>query len=138
MYGNGRPGATARGAHSREAYVVVGQGGAQAPFKALRQPLAKRERALADQGDRLRRRAPVLARHLDTGIDLVVQPGDADHVELVQVGRVDGAELHPLQQRQLLVLGQLEHALVEVEPRKLAVQVQRRVLQVDLAVGRAR
>ena len=62
------------------------------------------------------RRAPVLQRLLDAGVDLVVQARDADHEELVEVGRVDRAELHPLQQRDGRVLGELEHALVELEP----------------------
>src|SRR5207244_634143 len=53
------------------------------------------------------------------------QAGDAHHVELIQVGRVDRAELDPLEQRHALVLGQLQHAVVEVQPRELAVQIQR-------------
>ena len=35
--------------------------------------------------------APVLERRLDARVDLVVQAGDADHEELVEVVRVDGA-----------------------------------------------
>ena len=51
------------------------------------------------------------------------QPGHPDHEELVQVGREDGEEAHPLEQRDRFVLGQLEHALVESEPALLPVQV---------------
>jgi hypothetical protein len=79
---------------------------------------------LPDRVDRLARRAPVLQRRLDPGVDLVVQARDADHEELVEVGGDDRAELHALEQRDALVLGQLEHALVELEPRQLAVEVQ--------------
>ena len=49
--------------------------------------------------DRLARRAPVLQRRLDPRVDLVVQPGDADHEELVEVRGRDRAELHALEQR---------------------------------------
>ena len=71
---------------------------------------------VADLLDRLARRAPVLQRLLDARVDLVVQARDADHEELVEVGRVDGAELHPLQQRDRRVLGEFEHTLVELQP----------------------
>ena len=88
------------------------------------------QHALADQRDRLRGDAPVGAGVLDARVDLVAQTGDAHHVVLVEVRRVDRAELHALEQRNPLVLGQLQHALVEVQPGQLAVQVQRRVVQV--------
>ncbi len=53
---------------------------------------------------------------------LLVQPGHPDHEELVQVARVDGAELQPLQQRHRGVLGQLEHPIIEGQPRQLPVE----------------
>src|SRR3712207_8029033 len=52
-----------------------------------------------------------------------LQAGDADHVELVEVAGEDRQELHPLQQGEGVVLRQLEHAGVEVQPRQLAVDV---------------
>ena len=51
-----------------------------------------------------------------------LEPGDAHHVELVEVAGEDRQELHPLQQRQRLVLGQLQHPGVEVQPGQLPVQ----------------
>src|SRR5262249_18050708 len=45
----------------------------------------------------------------------------ADLEELVQVGRRDGAELGPLEQRDAALAGQLQHPVVEVEPAQLAV-----------------
>ena len=63
---------------------------------------------------------------VDAGFDLIVDAGDADHEELVEVGDEDRQELQPLDQRHRLVLGELEHAIVEVEPRQLAVEVQLR------------
>ncbi len=70
------------------------------------------------------------AARVDPGIDLVVDAGDADHEELVEVGDEDRQELEPLDQRQRLVLGQLENPVVEVQPRELAVDVERRVAQI--------
>ncbi len=109
---------------------MVGERRAQLAFEAVGQASAELEHALADQRDRLRRRAPVLAGVLHAGVDLVAQAGDAHHVELVEVRRVDRAELDALEQRHALVLGELQHAVVEVEPRELAVDVQRGLLQV--------
>ena len=75
-------------------------------------------------------RQPVGTAGVDPRVELVVDAGDADHEELVQVGDEDRQELQPLDQRQRLVLGELEHAVVEVEPRELAVGVQRAVREV--------
>ena len=108
---------------------MLGQGGTQPAFEAADQAPSQLLRALADQGDRLRGRAPVLAGVLDARVDLVVQAGDAHHVVLVEVGRVDRAELDPLEQRRGLVLGELQDAVVEVQPGELAVDVQRGIVQ---------
>ena len=69
----------------------------------------------------LARRQPVGRRHLQAHVGAALQPGDAHHVELVEVAGEDGEELHPLQQRLPAVLGQREHPLVEGEPGQLAV-----------------
>jgi hypothetical protein len=45
-----------------------------------------------------------------------------DHEELVEVAGEDRQVAHPLEQRQRLVLGQLEHPLVEPQPRQLPVE----------------
>ncbi len=70
---------------------------------------------------------------VDPRVDLVVHARDADHEELVEVRAVDREELEPLHQGQLVALGELEHAVVEVEPRKLAIDVQARVAQLRMA-----
>ena len=82
---------------------------------------------LGDPAQRLGWGEAVRAAGVDPGVDLVVHAGDADHEELVEVGDEDGEELHPLHQRQRLVAGELEDAVVELEPGQLAVDVQRRV-----------
>ena len=74
-----------------------------------------------DLGKLLRRRPPVGRHRGEAGLRLADQSGDADRVELVQVGRADRDEAHAFQQRMARVLGLLDHAVVEVEPGKLAV-----------------
>ncbi len=86
----------------------------------------------ADLVQRLRGPAPVLQRLVDPGLDLVVQAGDADHEELVEVRGRDRAELEPLEQRHRVVLGELEHARVELQPGELAVEEQRGRVEVEL------
>ena len=61
-------------------------------------------------------------------LELVVQPRDPDHEELVQVGEVDGQELEPLEQRPARVARLVEHPLVEGQPGHLAVEVERGLL----------
>src|SRR5215218_11418455 len=59
--------------------------------------------------------------------DLLLQPCDPDHEELVEVGLGYRDEPHPLQQRVPLVAGLFENPVVEPQPRELPVYVQRRV-----------
>ena len=78
---------------------------------------------LGDAGEDLGRGQAVGTAGVDSRVDLVVHAGHADHEELVEVRDEDGQELHPLHQRQRLVLGELQYAVVEVEPGELAVEV---------------
>ena len=97
----------------------------------LRRPSSSRTRAWIDV-DLFARAEAVGAAGVDPGLELVEQPGDPDHEELVEVRGVDRAEADPLEQRHLRVLGQLQHPLVEVEPGELAVEVERWI--VDQAI----
>ena len=56
----------------------------------------------------------------------LLQPGDADFKKLVEIGAGNAQEFQPLQQRDVLVLAQLQHAPVEFQQRQLAVQEQLR------------
>ena len=78
--------------------------------------------ARLEGGQRLGRREPVGRPDGEPGSLLVHQAGDAHHEELVEVGGEDRAELHPLEQRLLLLGCQVEHARVELDPRELAVE----------------
>ena len=87
--------------HADDADPVVGQRGSQLPFEAVGQPPPELEHALANQARSSPRGCQaVLAGRLHAGVDLLAQPRHAHHVELVEVGRVDRAELDALEQRQ--------------------------------------
>ena len=57
----------------------------------------------------------------DAGLGLADEAGDADGVELIEVGGGDGDEAQPLQQGVAGVFRLLQHAVVEIEPGQLAV-----------------
>ena len=67
-------------------------------------------------------RQPVLARRFDAGKHLAAQARHADHVELVEVRGGDRQEAQALEQRMALVLGFLQHPLIELEPGQLAIE----------------
>jgi hypothetical protein len=73
-------------------------------------------------GEHIERCATHVRRHGDAGGDAALEARDAHHEELVEVAREDREEVGALEQRQRVVLGELEHALVEREPRQLAVE----------------
>ncbi len=62
--------------------------------------------------------------------DLLLQAGDTDLEEFVEVAGKDQQELQPLQRRVGLVQRLLQHADVELQLRQLAVNVQAAVIQV--------
>jgi hypothetical protein len=62
-------------------------------------------------------------RHRNTCGDPAFQPGDPDHVELVEIGGEDRQEPCAFQQRHPeAVLRQVEDAVVEGEPRQLTIK----------------
>ena len=85
------------------------------PAEQLAGPLANRDELLD-------RRAAVRGQLADAGVGLLVELGDAHLVELVEVRREDREELHPLEERERLVLGELQDAGVEIQPRQVAVE----------------
>ncbi len=86
----------------------------------------------------LRRRQPVLARGGDPLLDLRLQAGDPDHVELVPVGPGDREKPKPLEQRVIRIGRLLENAAVEGQPRELAIDERRLALTVHAVRPRAR
>ncbi len=87
-------------------------------------------RALVDRfelfgnGERIGRHGP--------GAELLqlLEAGDPDLEELVEVARRDGQELQPLEQRDALVQRLREHPLVELQQGQLTVDVEVRCLEV--------
>ena len=67
------------------------------------------------------------------GVDLLLERSDADHEILVEVGAVDRDELQTLQKRVALVDRFFEDAIVELQPRKFAAVVQRRIVRAGSA-----
>ncbi len=80
--------------------------------------------------------------HGDPGGQSPLQSGHADHEELIEVAGEDGEELRPVQRREIRVLRQLQHALVELQPGQLPVVVamvgQRIAVVVPLGGGTGR
>jgi hypothetical protein len=143
MYGKGWPGSTASGVRTgkisswkRLAQLQV----ALRPFVVAddadpRRPAGSRSwrirlRVSASSGSsvpgcvELLGRAHAVGRGMRAaGRDLLLQAGDADLEELVEVAGEDRQEADALEQRVALVHRLVQHALVEVEPRQLAVDV---------------
>ena len=65
------------------------------------------------------------------GAGLADQPGDADGVELIQVGGADGDEAQPLQQRVAGVFRLGDDAEIEIEPGEFPVDEAGGVVQLD-------
>jgi hypothetical protein len=78
---------------------------------------------------------PVRTQRGDTGAALLDQSPDADLEELVEVATRDGKELRTFEERAGGVLGEFEHARVEVEPAEVAIDVSMAVAQVDRMVA---
>src|SRR6187401_3281638 len=88
-----------------------------------------RPRALSHERHLLRWRQARKVWPVFAVLDVTHQPGDAHHEELVEVRGDDGRKLDPLEERHRVVAGFLEHAIVEREPRQLAIEEQRRILE---------
>ncbi|BCB87532.1 hypothetical protein Psuf_048450 [Phytohabitans suffuscus] len=90
--------------------------------EAARVPGDQLARLLRDQLQLGAQRDLVAAAHRQAGLEAALQPGDPDHVELVEVAREDRQELGPLQQRRVRVFGEGEHPGVEVQPGQFPVE----------------
>src|SRR5580704_4060156 len=58
-----------------------------------------------------------------------------DLEEFVEVRAGDAQELHPFQQGDAAVLGLIQHALVELQERELAIEIELRRLEVGVVHG---
>ena len=55
-------------------------------------------------------------------LDLLQDPGDTNFHEFIEVARSDRQEFQPFQQRVVVVAGLFQHALIELQPRKVPVE----------------
>src|SRR5204863_504853 len=83
-------------------------------------------RHLADLGEYVRRPAAVGPGLGQAELDLLLEPGDANLEELIEIRGDDGGEAQPLEQRHRLVGRLREHPPVELENLELAVEELRR------------
>ena len=146
MYGNGCAGSTASGVStgkiwsgnsscsgSRSLLAEVGptrtivmpcsaSAGRTSPLEhagVLRMQLVRDPRDLLQH---LARFEPGGGAHGEAGRDPALETGDADHEELVEVAGEDREEPGPLEQRHVFVHGQLQDALVELQPGDLPLE----------------
>ena len=77
----------------------------------------------ADLGQLLLGTHPVRGRCRDPRLHLIEQPGYADLEELVEALGADRDELQPLEDRSVGIFSECQDTFVEVQPRKLSVEV---------------
>ena len=80
---------------------------------------------------------PVGAGLIRAEFEALLEAGDADLEELVEIVRRDAQELEPLEQRHLLVECLREYALVEFEQRQFAIDVVLGGAEIGLVHGAA-
>ena len=112
--------------------ALLGQGGQQVPGQQRRCRLHLGPNLNGDAGQLFAWTEPIRGRVDQRRFELLVQPGDPDHEELVLVGGVDGQELQALEQGIAAVEGLAQHPLVERQPGHLPVEEQGRAVQVRL------
>ena len=104
--------------HSSTVGDLDPRGGERRPKLALpelRLPRGELVDALPDRRERPPGASPSAERTGDLRLLELEQAGDADHEELVEELGEDRGELHSLEERQRLVLRELEHARVELD-----------------------
>ncbi|CAM5702535.1 hypothetical protein MAUB1S_04071 [Mycolicibacterium aubagnense] len=79
--------------------------------------------AFADPTQLLARGQPVRRPDRQAGLVTALQPGDPNHVELIEIRREDRQKLGLLQQRQRPVGSERQHPGIEVQPAQLTVEV---------------
>src|SRR4029079_7003304 len=85
----------------------------------------ERVRLAVHQRKHFARAAPVGPGFLDAELDLLLQAGDADLAEFVEVRRNDRQEAQPLEQRHRIVRGERQHPAIECEQAEFTVQEMR-------------
>ena len=97
--------------------------------------LDQRQRAFVNRGQLLGHAHAVGPAAERAQLLALLQAGDANLEELVEVGAGDAEEADALEQRQRLVVNLREHALVEVEKRQLPIDVVLGSLEIHVEHG---
>ena len=92
--------------------------------KALRLHAHQFVNAFSDSRELLADGHPVRSNLVHLARDLLLEPGHANHEELVEIARHDRVELQPLEQRHGLVVGLGQDSSIELEPRELAIEIE--------------
>src|SRR5690606_2160346 len=80
--------------------------------------------------DELFIRSPTVVREPDDTRGLLpLEAANPLLIELVQIAAGDGEEPHPFEQRNSRIARLVQHAPVEVEPAKLGIEVERRMVE---------
>ena len=117
--------------------LEIGDGkalGGQLGDQAAQAGIGVGEQLLNDGADGVklaRGRHAVGAGFLRARFDLIQQPSDADHEELVEVGAQDREELGAFEKRIGGILGLFENTALELEQAQLAVGIERRIVERD-------
>ena len=110
-----------RGVHQADPFLLEGR--TDLVGEQTVDPGRGRKDPNADLGELLLGTHPVRGRGGDPGLHLIEQPGDTDLEELIQALRADRDELQPLEDRTPRIFGERQDPFVEVQPRKLSVEV---------------
>src|SRR4029077_11777498 len=114
-----------------ELHTLVGKGRDDLLHQGLVVPATQLPHRRGDRPELVLRGHAVRRALHDPGRKLLLQAGDPHLEELVEIAAEDAEELEPLQQRGTLVERLVEDAAVELEPAQLAVEVERRVPEID-------
>ena len=107
----------------QNACCVLGQGGGELLQQQLVDLVELFADAFADCAQLLARGESVRTLVLHPELDLLLQAGDSNLKELIQIAGADRHEPNPLQERQAPVQGQRQDAPIEAQPRELPVEV---------------
>ena len=105
-------------------------------FPTLSQVVQHLHTAAAHRGELLQRVEAVRCDVFDSLPQVLLRRRDANHEELVEIRRGNREEFHTFEQGMRRIESLVEDALIELEPAQLAVDVERRVLEIPGIKGR--
>jgi hypothetical protein len=110
-----------------EVNALLGKGGEEGFVEELVLVGNHAEDPCADGGENFGGAETIGPVNITSVVDELLEGGDADFEELVQVRTDDGEEFEPFEERLGRVLSLFENALIKLQPTKLTIQVRGRV-----------